>query len=74
MYLSFQPQRTELKASLDTHGAELAKLQSKIDKVEDEVRAHAWTTLYIVYYGVHALYYHIFRCFVISVLALEWLL
>lgn len=50
MYLSFQPQRKELKASLDAHGAELAKLQSKIDKVEDEVRAHRpQCTLYMVY-------------------------
>lgn len=38
VWLSLQPQRKELKASVDARSAQLAKLKSKIDKVEDEVK------------------------------------
>lgn len=61
-YIHLQPQKKELKASLDAHGAELAKLQSKIDKVEDEVRAHG-PIMYDVYMhsnGVRHACLHVF--------------
>ena len=65
MCVFFQPGLDNVQASLQRRSTSLAEVQSKINKLEDEV--HMYTSTMITFtYSVHP-YILVCRCFVTSV-------